>query len=130
MACTIKLVSGDTLPQLKMVVKNKNAFDENNAIVDVTGATPRLYFRARGSDAVLFSVVGSVLAGIELYNGTISYNAPYDVPGPGGRIAFAFAPGDLELDAGLYEAEVEITFSDGTIQTIYKPVQFTLRDDF
>jgi hypothetical protein len=33
-------------------------------------------------------------------------------------------------EAGDYEGEIQITFSDGTIQTVYDLLKFKLREDF
>lgn len=126
MSCPIKLVQGDTRPQLKFVITDENTSEAQ----DLTGATPRLKFRAVGAQTVLFTRVGVLLAGFELENGQISYAAPYDTPGAGGRIAFDFGVGDLNIAAGAYEGEIEITFSDSTIQTVFRVQKFTLREDF
>ncbi len=126
MSCAVKLVRGDTRPQLKFTINDENA----GAHVDITGATVVMKFRAAGTTEVLFTRTGVLLPGIDLADGTVSYDAPYDVDGAGGRVAFDFAPGNLDLPAGAYEGELEVTFSGGAIQTVYKPVKFTLRDDF
>jgi hypothetical protein len=126
MSCPIKLVQGDTRPQLKFVITDENTSEAQ----DLTGATPRLKFRAVGAQTILFTRVGVLLAGFELENGQISYAAPYNTPGAGGRIAFDFGVGDLNIAAGAYEGEIEITFSDSTIQTVFRVQKFTLREDF
>jgi hypothetical protein len=126
MSCPIKLVQGDTRPQLKFVITDENTSEAQ----DLTGATPRLKFRAVGTSTVLFTRVGTLLAGLELESGQISYAAPYDTPGAGGRIAFDFAVGNLDIAAGAYEGEIELTFTDGSIQTVFKVQKFTLREDF
>lgn len=126
MSCPIKLVQGDTRPQLKFVITDENTSEAQ----DLTGVTPRLKFRAVGSDAILFTRIGALLTGLELESGQISYAAPYDTPGAGGRIAFDFGVGDLNIAAGAYEGEIELTFSDGSIQTVFRVQKFTLREDF
>mgnify|MGYP003345708111 CR=1 FL=1 len=52
--------------------------------------------------------------------------------GPNGQVAFypATAPEMLLGDAGDYEGEIEITFSDATVQTVYDVLKFKLREDF
>ena len=126
MSCPIKLVQGDTRPQLKFVITDENTGEAQ----DLTGATPRLKFRAVGSNDVLFTRVGTLLAGLELESGQVSYAAPYDISGAGGRVAFDFAVGNLDIAAGAYEGEIELTFTDGAIQTVFKVQKFTLREDF
>ena len=126
MSCTVKLVRGDTRPQLKFIVTDENT----GAVQDITGATVLLKFRATGTELILFALTGILLNGLELESGLISYTAPYDVPGAGGRVAFEFAAGNLDIAAGAYEGEVEIMFSDSSTQTVFKTQKFTLRDDF
>jgi hypothetical protein len=36
----------------------------------------------------------------------------------------------LQGEAGDYEGEISITFSDGQIQTVYEPMKFKVREDF
>jgi hypothetical protein len=52
--------------------------------------------------------------------------------GANGQVAFypASAPEMLAGDAGDYEGEIQITFVDGTIQTVYDLLKFKLREDF
>jgi hypothetical protein len=110
MAEKIKLVQGDTKPALVC-----NITDEitGNAIA-LTGATVLLKFRAVGSADLTATVTGSV------------------TDGANGQVAFypASAPAMLLGEAGDYEGEIQITFSDGTIQTVYDLLKFKLREDF
>jgi hypothetical protein len=110
MAEKIKLVQGDTKPALVC-----NITDEitGNAIA-LTGATVLLKFRAVGSADLTATVTGSVTDGVN------------------GQVAFypASAPAMLLGEAGDYEGEIQITFSDGTIQTVYDLLKFKLREDF
>lgn len=126
MSCAVKLVRGDTRPQLRFTINDENT----GAFVDITGATVLLKFRASGSSAILFTRTGVLLSGLEQADGSITYAPPYDTAGAGGRVAFDFVAGNLDLDAGAYEGELEVTFSDGAIQTVYNPQKFTIRDDF
>jgi hypothetical protein len=110
MAEKIKLVQGDTKPALVC-----NITDEitGNAIA-LTGATVLLKFRAVGSADLTATVTGSV------------------TDGANGQVAFypASAPEMLAGEAGDYEGEIQITFVDGTIQTVYDLLKFKLREDF
>jgi hypothetical protein len=110
MAEKIKLVQGDTKPALVC-----NITDEITGLpIVVTGATVLLKFRAVGSDTLTATVTGSVTDGVN------------------GQVAFypASAPAMLLGEAGDYEGEIQITFSDGTIQTVYDLLKFKLREDF
>jgi len=110
MAEKIKLVQGDTKPALVCSITDETT---GNAI-DVTGATVRLKFRAVGASELTATVTGAI------------------TDGPAGQVAFypASAPGMLAGAAGDYEGEIEITFSDSTVQTVYDLLKFKVREDF
>jgi hypothetical protein len=106
----IKLVQGDTKPVLVCTITD----DTTGNPISLTGATVLLKFRSAGATTLQATVTGSV------------------TNGPNGQVAFypATAPAMLLGDAGDYEGEIEITFSDGTIQTVYDLLKFKLREDF
>jgi hypothetical protein len=106
----IKLVTNDTRPALVCNITDSTT----GAVISVTGATAVLKFRAIGSSTLQATVVGSI------------------TDGPNGQVTFypASAPVMLQGEAGDYEGEIEITFSDGQIQTVYDPLKFKLRKDF
>jgi hypothetical protein len=106
----IKLVKDDTRPALVCTITD----DTTGAPIDITAATVRLYFRAVGSSSLQATVVGSVVDGV---NGVIVFYP-------------ATAPQMLQGAAGDYEGEIEITFSDATIQTVYDVLKFKVRADF
>jgi hypothetical protein len=118
---TLKLVTGDTLPDLRFVLKDQSAgaagvtFDANDsttwAPIPITGATIKLRVRLIGS-AALTSTLSGVIS-----------------DGTGGAVIFPFT-GNPFTASGLYEGEIEITFSDGGIQTLYDLVKFKVRNDF
>lgn len=126
MSAKIKLVQGDTRPQIKVVISD----DTTGELVNVNGAQIRLKYRASGTDAVLATMNGVALPGRELEDGTIDTTAPYNLAGVGGRVAFQLAAAATNQDPGQYEGEIEVTFADGTIQTVYAPLKFTLRAQF
>lgn len=110
MAEKIRLVQGDTAPALNVTLTDTAT---GNAI-NVAGATVRLKFRPVGSETVRGVLTGSV------------------TDGAAGAVSFFWSddPTILDGDAGDYEAEIEITFGDGTIQTVYDLLKFKLRQDF
>lgn len=126
MAEKIKLVQGDSRPQIKATLTD----DTTGAAIDLSGSTVRLRMRAVGSTTVLATVLGTLVAGLENADGTITATAPYDVPGVGGRVVFIWGPTDLNIDAGDYEGEIEVTFQDGSKQTVYDLLKFKVREDF
>jgi hypothetical protein len=110
MAEKIKLVQGDTKPALVC-----NITDETTGLAIVlTGATVRLKFREAGATTLTATVTGSV------------------TDGANGQVAFypASSPEMLQGQAGDYEGEIEITFSDNTVQTVYDLLKFKVREDF
>jgi len=110
MAEKIKLVQGDTKPALVC-----NITDETTGLpIGLTGATVRLKFRAAGATTLTATVTGSV------------------TDGPNGQVVFypASAPEMLQGEPGDYEGEIEITFGDSTVQTVYDLLKFKVREDF
>ena len=106
----IRLVRNDTRPALVCTITD----DTTGAAINVTGATVRLKFRAAGAETLTATVVGSVTDGLN------------------GQVAFypATAPEMLAGEPGDYEGEIEITFSDSQIQTVYDLLKFKIRQDF
>ena len=110
MAEKIKLVQGDTKPALVC-----NLTDEvTGAALAITGATVRLKFREAGATALTATVVGAI------------------TDGANGQVVFypASAPAMLQGEPGDYEGEIEITFADSTVQTVYDVLKFKVREDF
>lgn len=118
---TLNLVAGDTLPELNLTLKDSNAaasgytLDPNDSDtwgpIDLTGATVRLRIREIGTTTVLSTLTCSVT------NPT------------GGQVITNFPTGTL-TSAGIFEGEIEITFSTGGKQTVYDLLKLKVRDDF
>lgn len=110
MAEKIKLVQGDTRPALVCTITD----DTTGAAIDITGSTVLLKFRQAGTTDLQATVTGSV------------------TNGSAGQVAFypASAPAMLQGEAGDYEGEIQITFADGQIQTVYDLLKFKVREDF
>lgn len=126
MAEKIKLVQGDTKPALVVSLTDETS----GAPIGLNTTTVRMYFRAVGSETVLATLVGILLVGKVNEDGSIDSNAPYNNAGAGGRVQFLWGSTDLNQDAGDYEGEIEITYADGTKQTVYDLLKFKLRKDF
>lgn len=131
MAEKIKLVQGDTKPQIKCVITEESTGN----IVDLGGSTALLKFRATGSTTVLFTLTGVLMPGLEDDDGNVTqYNVgeAYEVPGSGGRVVFRFQTGNLNVEPGQYEGEIEITFGvpNEGVQTVYTPLKFQVRAQF
>ena len=118
---TLKLVTGDTLPELTFTLKDSNTaasgltLDQNNSAtwepINVTGATVKLRLRELGSTSVKSTLTCSV------------------TNGSAGKVATDFPAGTLDT-AGTFEGELELTFADGGIQTVYDLIKFKVRSDF
>ena len=110
MADPILLVQGDTSPQFKVTLTRQ----DTGLVEDLTGATATLHFRKKFTDTVLFSIVGQ--------------STPDEATE--GLTIFAFSSGQLDLDAGEYEGEVEVVFDTGARETIFEKLDFLIREDF
>jgi hypothetical protein len=109
MAEKIKLVQGDTRPQLKLTLTDETTGEA----IDISGAEVFLKFRAAGESTVLDTLTGNVF------------------DGPAGVVVFRWNPTTLDVPGGDYEGEVEINFGAGQgIQTVYDVLKFKVREDF
>ena len=110
MTSRIKLVQGDTLPYIKLTLTDPATGEAINvADADVV---VRVYFRAAGSDTILSTIQCEKVGG-----------------GSTGIVRFNFGNGELDVEPGAYEGEVEIDF-DGQIQTVYDVLKFNVRSQF
>ena len=104
----IKLVQGDTRPYITLTLKNPDG-----SSINLAGATVVVYFRAVGASSILSTIPCTLI------NGGIS-----------GMLYFNFPGTTLNVDPGLYEGEVSITFAAGEIQTVYDVLKFQVRQQF
>jgi len=110
MAEKIRLVQGDTRPALVCNITD----DTTGEAMNLSGSTVRLKFRAAGATSLTTTVQGVVTDG----NNGVCVFYP------------ATAPAMLQGDPGDYEGEIEITFADGQVQTVYDLLKFKVREDF
>lgn len=108
---TLYLVQGDNGSQVKVVITR----DDTGAAVDLTNATPTLKFKKKNTSNVLTSINSSTSSSEEL---------------EAGIALFQFDTAALDIIAGDYVGEVQITFSDGNVETVYEELEFTIREDF
>lgn len=118
---TINLVVGDTLPELTFNLKDANSAAAGKTLdaedsttwspIDVSGATVRLRLRKIGSTTLSSTLTCTITNGA---NGSVATNFP---------------AGTLS-ESGTFEGEIEITFSNGNIQTVYDLIKLKVRDDF
>lgn len=110
MADKIRLVQGDTRPALICTLTDGTTGDA----LSLAGSTVRLKFRASGDTELRSTITGSITDAV---NGVVAFYWAQD-------------PEALNGDAGDYEGEIEITFSDGQVQTVYDLLKFKVREDF
>jgi hypothetical protein len=73
-----------------------------------------LKFREQGSTTIKATLIGTVT---NAANGVVEFY-------------WASVPTSLDGPQGNYQGEIEITFSDGQIQTVFDVLNFYLREDF
>ena len=118
---TIKLVVGDTLPELNFTLKDSNtaaagktldADDSSTwAAVNLSGSTIRFRIREVGTTTVLKTITGTITSA------------------SAGEVTITF-PSATWTTAGTFEGEIEHTTSGGGIQTVQDLIKFQVRDDF
>lgn len=106
-----QIVKNDTAPQVQATITK--SYD--GSVVDLTGASVRLKFRKKGSTTTLFTLTG--------------FNVP-TTNFAKGIVLFLFGTSNLDIESGYYEGEVEITYDNGTVDTVYEILNFKLRADF
>lgn len=106
----INLVQGDTGPQIKVTLTR----EDTGATEDLTGATINFHFRKKDTTTVLFTL----------------NNVAGDDDLDDGICLFTFGAGQLDIDSGYYEGEIEVISAGGTRETVYEVVEFYLREDF
>jgi|TARA_R110000744_G_C19279812_1_gene553473 hypothetical protein len=107
---TYQLVRGDQAPQIQA----KLTRDDTGAIIDFSGGSCALKFRAKGTTTTLFTLAA----------------ADVGVNFAGGIAVFSFSGTQLNLDEGYYEGEIEITYESGAVETVFAVLDFYLRADF
>ena len=107
---TYQLVKGDQAPQIQAVLKRQ----DDNSIIDFSGVSCALKFRAKGSTSTLFTLAAADV-GDNFEDGIA---------------VFSFSGTQLAINQGYYEGEIEITYSSGSVETVFKVLDFYVRDDF
>jgi hypothetical protein len=110
MSDPIYLVQGDTAPQIKATLTRS----DTGTAQDLTSTTVNMHFRKALTTTLLFSVTGT-------HTG---------VSAAAGEVVFNFTAGQLNLDAGHYEGEIEVVFASGVRETVFETLNFMLREDF
>jgi hypothetical protein len=127
MAEKIRLVQGDSRPQI--VLSLTDEFTGVAINLSEQDTVVRVKLREAGATSVKATMICGKLLGFQNADGTINYGSPYNVPGAGGRVFMDWEPNALS-SVGEYEAEIEITYPDGSVQTVYDVLKFRVRAEF
>lgn len=128
MADKIKLVQDDTRPFLALSLTDT----VSGAPIDFSndGTTVVVQFRPAGETQIKDVCSCQKLPGVVDEDGvTVLFPPQYAAPGSGGRLLMSWNPTTLDT-AGEFEGDVYATFYDGTIQTSYSLLKFTVREKF
>jgi hypothetical protein len=120
---TINLVAGDTKPEINLILKDANTAlagqtldpDDSStwALIDLTSTTIAVYFRQLGATSILDTLACTIVGD------------PTD-----GACYMTWGATTLDVAAGTYEGEIQITYANGSIQTLFDKLKFKVRDDF
>lgn len=105
----IQLVQGDTRPAIVCTLLDETTQNP----IDLRNSTPRLKIRPSGSKDIITTIIGSVTNGL---NGTCVFHP-------------ASAP-EMLSNFGNFEGEIEITFIDSQVQSVYDILRFKVRQEF
>lgn len=118
---TIKLVTGDNLPQLTFTLKDSNTavagqtLDPNDsatwAPINLTGSAVKIRIRQIGNTDLLATLTATITSATT------------------GVCTVIFPNGTLSI-AGMFEGEIEITNGSNQVLTVYDLVKFNIRSDF
>ena len=118
---TIKLVVGDTLPELVITLKDSNTAASGKTLdvedsstwapINLTSGSVKLIIRKVGETVLTATITMSLT---DASNG----------------VATCVFPSGTWTAAGTYEGEVEFTNSSSKVQTVQDLIKFVVRDDF
>lgn len=122
---TIYAVKGDTLPEVQLTLRDSNTAAQGQTLdpddettwapIDLTNATVRVKLRLLGEETIAANITAVV-----------------ETPYTNGKAFFQFqdAGESVLTEEGVYEGEIEITYSNGGIHTLYDMLRLNVRDDF
>ena len=107
----IRLVRGDNRPFIILTLTD----DITRGPIDLSNpaTTVVVKFRQAATTTVLATIPCTKLSG-----------------GTTGQVQFSFDSGVLDVEPGMYEGEVQITFAGSDVQTVYDVIRFRLRENF
>jgi hypothetical protein len=121
---TIKLVAGDDKPELNFTLRDSNTAVAGQTLdpddpstwdpINLTGQMVKVHFRDLGGDTILDTMICGV----------------HDQNTHTGQCFMQWNATTLDVEAGTYEAEIELTDATGKVQTIFDKLKFKVRADF
>lgn len=109
MSDVIKLVQNDNRPEITVTITDESSGN----VMSLAGASEVMRFRKKGTTTVLATLTGT-----------------HVTDGTDGKTRFSFPGAALNVEAGNYEGEIEITFAGGDKQTVWDVLQFKVRAQF
>lgn len=118
---TLKLVTGDTLPELTFNLKDSNTAASGLTLNSEDSTTWAPVNLTNGAVKLRIREVGTTTVNATI---TATISAP-----TAGTCTLIF-PSSTWIKAGTYEGEIEFTKADGNIQTVQDFIKFKVREDF
>lgn len=109
MSSTIKIVQNDNLPEVTLTLTDRQTGNP----IDLSASTTTIVVKFRAADSTATPTI-LTCSKVDAVNGVIRFG----FPGP-----------TLDVPAGQYQGEIEMSFN-GQILTVFDLLQFTLREDF
>ena len=109
MADVIKVVKGDEKPDVTLSLTD----DVSGSVIDLSAGSTvvTIKFRLAGSTTTLSTISTTKLGG-----------------GTGGQVSFNFGSGILDVDPGMYEGQIQVSFN-GSIQTAFDSLKFRFAEE-
>ena len=118
-----EVVRGDS-PTFQIALKNA----ATKKPLDVSGSpVVKLRVRRAGKAGGVVEVVCTKLPGLKATNGSVNVDGEYATPGKGGLVEVK-CPANTFPASGEYEAEVQVTYGDGTKLTDFRLINITVRN--
>jgi hypothetical protein len=105
----VKLVQNDIGSQFQATLTREH----DGSAVDLTDATVTCSFRAKGSSTNL-STLSCVSTASQLEDG---------------KAIFRFSSGNLDVDIGKYEGQIQVEFDSGDVESVQEIVSFFVGED-
>ena len=119
---TINLVAGDTKPEINLTLKDSNTaatgltLDPDDSatwkVIDISDPTVKVKFRLLGASTILDTMECVKIVAED------------------GTCYMPWGTDTLDVAAGTYEGEIELTYVSGAILTLFDRLKFKVRDDF